>query len=99
MDSVISLDAKRKKAKAKAKTKAEEPKVDRVAIKAKASFDAVMQAGMNLNQEDFRDYTMLVLADLIVFVLNAEYFEDAPAAIKRGVDILNKDYGPEGKKR
>lgn len=95
MDPVISLDAKRKKAKAK------EPKqeVDRVAIKAKSSFEAMLQAGTSLSQEDFRDYVMLVFADMSVFLLNAEYFEDTPKALKRGIDILNAEYGPHGTKK
>lgn len=94
MDPVISLDAKRKKVKAKAPVQ----EVDRVAIKAKASFEAMMQSGLSLSQEDFRDYVMLVFADMSVYLLNAQYFEDTPKALKRGIDILNLEYGPNGTK-
>ena len=83
--------AERRKAKAK-KAKA---KVDTVAIRAKNSFNDIMTKAATMEDEDLRDYIMLVFADLTVLILNAEFFEDAPKALKRGIDMLEKDYGPE----
>lgn len=97
MDPVISLDAKRKKAKAKAKAKPKQ-EVDRIAVKAKNAFHDVMAGAANLEDKDLRDYVMLVFADLTVLILNSEFFEDAPKALKRGIDILEKDYGPEAQR-
>lgn len=87
--------AERRKAKAKAKAK---PEVDKIAVKAKNAFYDVMAGANNLDDKDLRDYVMLVFADLTVLILNSEFFEDAPKALKRGIDILEKDYGPEAQK-
>ncbi len=85
--------AERRKAKAKPKQE-----VDRIAIKAKNAFHDVMAGASQLDDKDLRDYVMLVFADLTVLILNSEFFEDAPKALKRGIDILEKDYGPEAQK-
>lgn len=83
----------------KAKAKAPKQEVDRIAIKAKNAFHDVMAGASQLDDKDLRDYVMLVFADLTVLILNSEFFEDAPKALKRGIDILEKDYGPEAQKR
>lgn len=78
----------------KAKEKKKKPQPDKVALKAKSAFNDVLMQAQSLENDDLRDYVMLVFADLTIFVLNAEFFEDAPKALKRGIDILERDYGP-----
>jgi len=86
----INLNERRK-----AKDKKKKPQPDRVALKAKSAFNDILYKAQTLENDDLRDYVMLVFADLTIFVLNAEFFEDAPKALKRGIDILERDYGPE----
>lgn len=83
--------AERRKAKAK-------PKVDTIAIRAKNSFNDIMTTASTMEDSELRDYIMLVFADLTVLILNAEFFEDAPKALKRGIDMLEKDYGPKAQR-
>lgn len=94
MDDVISLEDARKNKTKKEKTK----KQDQVAIKAKQMFEQVMLSGNKLSDDDFRDYVMLVFADLAVYILNANYYENTPVALKRGIDILNREYGPNAQR-
>lgn len=93
MDDVISLEDARKNKTKKEKTK----KQDQVAIKAKQMFEQVMLSGNKLSDDDFRDYVMLVFADLAVYILNASYYENTPVALKRGIDILDREYGPNAR--
>jgi hypothetical protein len=79
----------------KAKAKKAKPKVDTIAIRAKNSFNDIMTTASTMEDSELRDYIMLVFADLTVLILNAEFFDDAPKALKRGIDMLEKDYGPE----
>lgn len=92
----INLNERRK---AKDKKKKAKPQPDRVALKAKQAFNDVLYKAQTLENDDLRDYVMLVFADLTIFVLNAEFFEDAPKALKRGVDILERDYGPAAQQK
>jgi hypothetical protein len=82
----------------KAKQKKEQPKVDQIAVKAKNAFHDVLAGTDKLSDTELRDYVMLVFADLTVLILNSEFFEDAPKALKRGIDILERDYGPAAQK-
>ena len=82
----------------KAKEKKAKPQVDEIAVKAKNAYHDVMAQTSSMNDKDLRDYIMLVFADLTVLILNAEFFDDAPKALKRGIDILERDYGPEAQK-
>lgn len=82
----------------KAKQKKAQPKVDQIAVKAKNAFHDVMAGTASLSDKDLRDYVMLIFADLTVLILNAEFFDNAPKALKRGIDILERDYGPDAQK-
>jgi hypothetical protein len=65
----------------------------RVALKAKDSFATIQANGSTLSQEEYRDYIMVLLADLILYVIRSGWYMNPVQAIKNGVDIIAKKFG------
>ena len=66
----------------------------RVADKAKASFLNIQHEGRNLSEQEYKDYIMLVIADLVVLVLRAKFYREPEKALKHGIEFLAKRYSP-----
>lgn len=65
----------------------------RLALKVKDTFATIQANGSNLNQDEYRDYVMLLLADLILYVIKSGWYINPVQAIKNGVDIIAKKFG------
>lgn len=65
----------------------------RIAAKVKDCFHYVQSHGSKLSEEEYKDFIMLLLADLIVLVIRANFYRKPATAIKNGVDWLAKKYG------
>lgn len=65
----------------------------RIALKAKDTFTTIQVNGSSLTPEEYRDYIMLLLADLILYVIRSGWYTDPVKAIKNGVDIIAKKFG------
>lgn len=65
----------------------------RVALKVKDTFTTIQANGSTLTQEEYRDYIMLLLADLILYVIRSGWYTNPVQAIKNGVDIIAKKFG------
>ena len=66
----------------------------RVADKAKAQFLNIQHEGRNLSEQEYKDYIMVLLADLVVLVLKAGFYREPEKALKHGIEFLAKRYGP-----
>lgn len=67
----------------------------RIAGKVKDCFNYVQSHGSKLSEEEYKDFIMLLLADLIVLVIQAGFYRKPATAIKNGVDWLAKRYGSD----
>lgn len=65
----------------------------RVALKVKDTFATIQSNGSSLTKEEYRDYVMLLLADLILYVIRSGWYTNPVQAIKNGVDIISKKFG------
>lgn len=65
----------------------------RIASKVKDCFNYVQSHGSKLSEEEYKDFVMLLLADLIVLVIRAGFYRKPATAIKNGVDWLAQKYG------
>lgn len=65
----------------------------RVALKVKDTFATIQSNGSTLTSEEYRDYIMLLLADLILYVIRSGWYMNPVQAIKNGVDIIAKKFG------
>lgn len=65
----------------------------KVALKVKDTFATIQANGSSLTQEEYRDYIMVLLADLILFVIRSGWYTNPVQAIKNGVDIIAKKFG------
>ena len=66
---------------------------DQVAERVKAAFDGARKHGAGLTPEEYRNFVMLLLADMVVYVIKSGWYTDPAEAIKKGVDILAKRFG------
>lgn len=65
----------------------------RLALKVKDSFATIQANGSTLSPEEYRDYMMLLLADMILYVIRSGWYVNPVQAIKNGVDIIAKKFG------
>lgn len=65
----------------------------RVADKAKAQFLNIQYEGRDLSEQEYKDYIMVLLADLVVLVLKAGFYREPEKALKHGIEFLAKRYG------
>lgn len=65
----------------------------RIALKVKDSFATIQANGSTLSKEEYRDYIMLLLADIILYVIRSGWYINPVQAIKNGVDIIAKKFG------
>jgi endonuclease III len=65
----------------------------RVAVKAKDCFNYIQSHGQTLSEEEYKDFIMVLLADLVVLIIRAGFYRNPATAIKNGVDWLVKKYG------
>ena len=64
----------------------------KVATKAKDCFHYIQSHGQTLSEEEYKDFIMVVLADIIVLIIKAGFYRDPVKALKTGVDWLAKRY-------
>lgn len=65
----------------------------RVALKVKDTFSTIQANGKTLSSEEYRDYIMLLLADMILYIIRSGWYANPVQAIKNGVDIIAKKFG------
>lgn len=65
----------------------------RVALKVKDTFTTIQSNGSTLSSDEYRDYIMLLLADLVLYVIRSGWYMNPVQAIKNGVDIIAKKFG------
>lgn len=65
----------------------------KLATKVKTVFSNIQKESSELTTEEYRDFIMLLLADLIVCVLRSGWYTEPAKAIKKGVDLLHKRFG------
>lgn len=65
----------------------------KVALKVKDTFATIQVNGSTLSKEEYRDYIMLLLADMILYVIRSGWYINPVQAIKNGVDIIAKKFG------
>lgn len=65
----------------------------RIALKVKDTFSTIQQNGSTLNPDEYRDYVMLLLAEMILYVIRSGWYSNPVQAIKNGVDIIAKKFG------
>lgn len=65
----------------------------RIALKVKDTFATIQANGSNLSQDEYRDYVMVLLADMILYVIKSGWYKNPVQAIKNGVDIIAKKFG------
>jgi hypothetical protein len=65
----------------------------RLALKVKDSFTTIQVNGSTLSQDEYRDYVMLLLADMILYVIKSGWYANPVQAIKNGIDIIAKKFG------
>lgn len=66
----------------------------RVMTRAKDSFRFIQTQGQALSEDEYKDYIMILIADLVVLVLRANFYREPAKALKHGIDWLAKRYGP-----
>ena len=64
----------------------------RVALKVKDTFATIQANGNGLTHEEYRDYIMILLADIILYVIKSNWYTNPVQAIKNGVDIIAKKF-------
>jgi hypothetical protein len=66
---------------------------NKIALKVKDSFSAIQQKGSTLTPEEYHEYIMLLIADLVVYVIRAGWYTDPGKALKNGIDAIVKRFG------
>jgi hypothetical protein len=64
----------------------------KIAAKAKDCFHYMQSHGQTLSEEEYRDFVMVVLADLVVLILRSGFYREPARALKHGIDWLAKKY-------
>jgi len=64
----------------------------KISVKAKDCFHYIQSHGQTLSEEEYRDFIMVVMADLIVLVLRNNFYREPAKALKHGIDWLAKKY-------
>lgn len=65
----------------------------RIALKVKDTFATIQANGSNLSQDEYRDYVMVLLADMLLYVIKSGWYKNPIQTIKNGVDIIAKKFG------
>lgn len=66
---------------------------NKIALKVKDSFSTIQQKGSTLTPEEYHEYIMLLMADMMVYVIKSGWYADPGKALKNGVDALIKRFG------
>lgn len=64
----------------------------KVAAKAKDCFHYIQTHGQTLSEDEYKDFIMVVLADLVVLILRSGFYREPVKALKTGIDWLAKRY-------
>lgn len=64
----------------------------KVVDRAKAQFLNIQHEGSGLDDEEYKNYIMLIIADLVVLVIRARFYREPAKALKRGIDWIAGKY-------